>query len=75
MHPTSCALSTKPSKVSGEEWNLTSAEISAMDIQGAADLTDLDEPSPIGSPQEMTLQEMAREGYYPMKALIDCKCN
>ena len=42
-----------------------------MDMQGATDLTEMDEPSPANSPQEMTAHEMAKEGHYLVKLVID----
>ena len=54
-----------PEHLCGEEWELSDEEIAALDLQGAASRMDLE-----GELPDMHSEEMAKEGFYPVKSVI-----
>ena len=54
-----------PEDLCSEEWELTDEQIAALDLQGAASSMQIE-----GELPEMNAEEMAKEGFYPVKSVI-----
>ena len=54
-----------PEDLCGEEWELNDEEIAALDLQGAASPMEVE-----GELPDMNAEEMAKEGFYPVKSVL-----
>ena len=54
-----------PEDLCGEEWELNYEEIAALDLQGAVSPMEVE-----GELPDMIAEEMAKEGFYPVKSVI-----
>ena len=54
-----------PGDLCGEEWELNDEEIAALDLQGAASQMEVE-----GELPDMNAEEMAKEGSYLVKSVI-----
>ena len=54
-----------PEDLCAEEWELNDGEIAALDLQGAASPMEVE-----GELPDMNAEEIAQEGFYPVKSVI-----